>query len=187
MNTSGFRRDRRLRGVICVVAVVAALAATAACGVEREKSIDTMGTNTELGPVQLRNVYLEAPSSWKYEKGDDARIRLRLFNRADRDIELVEVDSAWAAEARLRWDRDCDGLIQPVDSLPLLANGSVPYSEAYLVELLEFERPVLAGTSIPVTFTFRDIGTVTVDAMVEARDDGSVQVPPRCDAVGPGS
>lgn len=146
-----------------------------------------MGTNKELGPILLRNVYLEAPSSWKYEEGEDARIRFRLFNQADRDIELIEVDSAWATETRIRWDRDCDGLIQPVDTLPVRGGGTVPYSDAYLIELLEFERPVLAGTSIPVTFTFQDIGTVTVDAMVEARDDGSVQVPLRCDPIGPGS
>lgn len=156
-----------------VAMLTSAVAVLVACGLPSEPTvIDTMGTNGQVGQVKLLNVYLEAPDGGIYRPGEDARLRLRIVNESVREDRLRTVRSA-AQEARIRWDRDCDGRFETVQSLPVDDEGVVPYSTAYFIELVGLERTVRAGTTIPVSFEFRHAGKGTIDAMVEARRDGS--------------
>lgn len=160
--------------------LLAAAVLLAGCGGEPAPgTIDTMGTNGQVGEILLRNVYFEAPRGGVYEPGDVATLRLRIVNDADHDDHLVGVRSA-ADEARIRWDRDCDGSFDTVASLPVEAEGQAPHSPAYYIELVGLDRIVRAGTTVPVTFEFRHSGAGTVDAMVEARRDGSRGAPLSC-------
>lgn len=145
----------------------------AACGSPPDPvAIDTMGTNGRVGGVLLRNVYLEAPEGGSYRPGENATLRLRIIGDAARGDRLVAVRSA-AREARIRWDRDCDGTFEAVDGLPVRDADAAPVSTAYYVELVGLENRVRAGTTVPVHFEFRHAGEGRVDAMVEARRDGS--------------
>jgi copper(I)-binding protein len=177
---AGLPRNARLAGLIAMrpprttaPAALAAAVVLAGCGGgPQPRTIDTMGNNGRVGEVLLRNVYLEAPRGGSYGPGDTATLRLHIISDGDRDDRLLDVRSA-AEEARIRWDRDCDGEFETVDGLPVESEGPVPYSTAYYVELAGLDRTVRAGTTLPVTFEFEHAGTGTVEAMVEARLDGS--------------
>jgi hypothetical protein len=161
---------------------VLSLLLVAACGGEpAEQSIDTMGTNGEVGQMLLRNVYLSASGELGYDAGDDGRVRLWLFNQSSTEDALIDVSSAAARSARMTWDRDCDGEFETVDELPVLADGTVPYDRPYAVELVHFTDEVLGGTTVPLTFTFRHAGEMRLDAMVEVVGDGDVGDPTSCD------
>jgi hypothetical protein len=139
-----------------------------------------MGTNGEVGPILLRNVYLSASGEGGYEPGDDGLVRLWLFNESSVADALVAVRSREAKSARISWDRDCDGTFEIVDELPIRPNGTVPYGRPYAVELVNFTGEVHGGTTVPLTFTFRHAGETRLDAMVEVVDDGDVPDPTNC-------
>lgn len=160
---------------------VTTLALAAACGADAPVGpADTMGTNGQVGPILLRNVYLVASGRNGYDSGDDGRVRLWLFNHSATEDALVAVRSPEADSARISWDRDCDGTFEVVDELPIRPNGTVPYGRPYAVELLDFTDEVLGGTTVPITFTFRRAGETRLDAMVEVVRDGDVGDPTRC-------
>ncbi|MFC4855783.1 hypothetical protein [Actinophytocola glycyrrhizae] len=168
---------RQRRRFLAVAVVVLA----AACGAQPQtRPADTMGSNGEVGPIQLRNVYLAASGEGGYDQGEDGRVRLWLFNQSSSEDALVAVRSAEAESARIRWDRDCDGTFEVVDELPILPNGTVPHDRPYAVELVNFTGEVHGGTTVPVTFTFRRAGETRLDAMVEAVRDGDVADPTQC-------
>ncbi|SFO99450.1 Copper(I)-binding protein [Amycolatopsis arida] len=142
-----------------------------------EQQLTTLGTNAELGPITLRNVYVQRPPDGEFQPGQSARLLLTLANESPEQDSLIRVTSSHA-KVKLRWDRDCDGTAEPVDGLPITANGTVPGPPGrdvtghlpYFVEVVEFTQPVLAGTSMPVTFTFERAGDITVPAKVQPRE-----------------
>jgi copper(I)-binding protein len=128
----------------------------------------------------LRNVYLVASGAGGYPQGENGRVRLWLFNRSSTADALVDVRSAAAESARISWDRDCDGVFEIVDELPIRPDGTVPYDRPYALELVNFTGRVWGGTTVPVTFTFRHAGEKQLDAMVEVVRDGDVGDPVHC-------
>jgi copper(I)-binding protein len=171
--------DVKRKGGRCLA--VATILLAVACGADSaEQPADTMGTNGEVGPILLRNVYLSASGEGGYAQGDDGQVRLWLFNQSSTADALVDVRSAAAESAWISWDRDCDGVFEIVDELPIRPDGTVPYDRPYAVELLNFTDEVLGGTTVPVTFTFRHAGETRLYAMVEVVHDGDVGDPTQC-------
>ncbi|MFI7674177.1 copper chaperone PCu(A)C [Actinophytocola sp. NPDC049390] len=161
-------------------ALVVLIGATG-CGADPDRTADTMGSNGSVGAMLLRNVYVVAPGGDGYERGDDATVRLTLVNHAPRDDAVLGVRSTHAARVAMRWDRECDGVLEEVTKIPVLMNGTVPGADAaYELELLDLTRKVRAGTTVPITFTFRNAGEVRLDAMVEATHDGDAPAAQDC-------
>lgn len=174
-----------MKGIGFVVAAV--LVAVVACGEpQRELESGTMGTNAEVGDVVLRNVFIEAPAGHAYQAGEDAVVRLAMFTRAGKPDELVSVRSAGARQVVMRADRDCDGTDEDVGSLavPVDDTGLGRGGLTYHLLLVDLTDEVLAGTTVPLDFTFRDAGGTRVSAMVEAAGDGDVPTPTGCDRAG---
>lgn len=170
------------------LSVVAFLLLVAACGYEpADGPAGTLGSNGRVGDVLLRNVYLAASGDGGYGPGDDGLVRLWLFNRSAEADALVDVRSAQAESARVGWDRDCDGTYETVPELPIRADGTVPYERPYAVELLDFTGEVRGGTTVPLTFTFKNAGETRLDVLVEAEGDGDVPDPVRCPPTSPSS
>ncbi|RZQ64560.1 copper chaperone PCu(A)C [Amycolatopsis suaedae] len=146
--------------------------------VEHGQGADTLGTNTEVGAVKLRNVYVERPPAGAYRPGEDARVAISLFATGRTDDRLTGVTSTDARAVRMRWDRACDGAAEPVLSIPL-RGGEVPSPSGtpvtghlpYYLTISDFNREVPAGTTVPLTFTFAHAGEVTLQAKVQPRDD----------------
>jgi copper(I)-binding protein len=134
-----------------------------------------MGTNAELGAILLRSVHVEAPSDPDYDPGDDPVVWFTLLNEGRAPDTLVALSSPAAANAQIRRDDDCDGnaeavpelMLPPVDPRPNSSvNGAAPF-DAYFGRLIDLNRQVYAGTTIPVTFAFKKAGSITVDAFVQ--------------------
>lgn len=155
------------------------------CGEDVDQA-STMGTNEEVGSVKLRNVFVEAPPEIKYQynPGDDAVVRFEMFSQADNPATLVSVRTDVAQRVEMLADPDCDGRREQVSSIAVPPEGAANepggLNTAYHLEIVGFDREVLAGTSVPLVFTFQDAGEVTVEAMVEATDDGDVPPPRVC-------
>lgn len=165
------------RHVPPVVIFVVAAVLLAGCMQDNPSGLHAgvMGTNATVGDIHLLSVHVEGPSDAAYESGDDARLWLTLRNDGrDTDL-LTDVRTPAAAEAEIRWDSDCDGQAKVVAALPLRPaapapagpSAGAPAFDAYHVRLVGFTREVLAGTTIPVTFTFAEAGQVTVDTIIQ--------------------
>ncbi|NUT51489.1 MAG: copper chaperone PCu(A)C [Saccharothrix sp.] len=173
----------RLLRTLAVAVVVSS--AVVSCG-EPQQVLEsgTMGTNGQVGDVVLRNVVVEAPADHAWRPGDDATVLLALFSRGDHADALLGVRTDAAERVELWTDRDCDGVGEPADRIPVPAEGAVDepgrVDSGYHLRVVDFTREVLAGTTVPLTFRFEHAGETTLNAMVEATGDGDVLRPPTC-------
>lgn len=154
------------------------VAATTGCGLQaapEEYESGAMGTNGEVGDMLLRSVHVEAPPDPNYEPGANARLWVTFVNESREQDTLTSVTTPVATRTEIRWDADCDGEMQAVPALPLRPAGpavvqspaGIPPFDAYHVRLVDLTRQVIAGTSIPVTFTFERAGQITMEAHVQ--------------------
>ncbi|WP_141997849.1 copper chaperone PCu(A)C [Amycolatopsis cihanbeyliensis] len=169
------RNVRKAR--LAAAGAVVALAATG-CGDPAPlegQQLATVGTNGSVGQVELRNVYVQRPLDGEYQTGEDARVLLTMTNGGKQPDRLTEVTSEHAKKAMMRWDQRCDGTAEQVEAIPLLAGGTVPAPDGkavtghlpYHLELIQFDRKVRAGTTVPVTFAFERAGQTTLDVTVQ--------------------
>ena len=167
--------------------ITAALVAAAlgACRVEDPNAVpgdqpepfqeSVMGANAQVGSILLRSVHVEAPANPRYEPGDDATLWFTLVNEGRQPDTLTSLTSPLTESVEIRWDDNCDGAAQTVPELPLqpvfprpnASSAGVPPFDAYSGRLVNFNREVFAGNTVPVTFTFANAGAVTVDALVQ--------------------
>ncbi|MEV1119267.1 copper chaperone PCu(A)C [Actinosynnema sp. NPDC049800] len=174
----------RLRALVLRAVVAAVAVAVVSCGEpQRQLESGTIGSNGQVGDVELRNVVVEPPPEHRWRPGDDATVWLTLLSRADHADALVAVRSGAATRVELHADRDCDGTSEPVDRIEVPAEGATAgAASAYHLRLVDFTREVLAGTTVPLTFVFERAGETTLDAMVEATGDGDLMPPPVCES-----
>lgn len=84
---------------------------------------------------------------------------------------LVSAASPAARKVELHTHLHEDGVMKmrQVDSIPVTPDAPVKLQPGGLhVMLFGLEKPLAAGTKFPLTLTFRQAGTVTVDVNVEA-------------------
>ncbi|OLZ47159.1 copper chaperone PCu(A)C [Amycolatopsis keratiniphila] len=143
-----------------------------------DKPLQTLGSNLELGPMSVLNVYVMPPPEGHYQAGQDAVVRLTLVNNSRTDDALTAVSSPLARTAAIHWDRGCDGTAEQVDRLPVTARGLVPapadaleYRHSpYHLELRDLTKDVL-GMTLPITVTFAQAGTATVQAKIRPQGE----------------
>lgn len=163
----------------------------AACGRARpepDPPNNTLGSTTRIGDISLHNVYVTGARDGRYTSGEQARVRLTLLNRGKQRDALTKVSSERASTASLHWDRGCDGKAENVDAIVVSATGKVPQDplaesavppssetkqkdrlhQPYFITLTA-DTEIRNGTTVPITFTFRDAGTVTLEAIVQSR------------------
>ncbi|PRY20204.1 hypothetical protein CLV70_12585 [Pseudosporangium ferrugineum] len=147
-----------------------------------------MGANAHIGSIELIGVHVDAPQHSRYQTGDEARVWFTLLNEGSSPDVLRDVRSPYAADAQIRWDDECDGQATTVPALtlqPLQPNirespPGVPPFDAYHGQLVNLNREILAGSTIPVTFAFDRAGTVTVDALVQPGNAARPEPSNRC-------
>lgn len=163
----------------------------AGCDAQQVLQSGTVGSNTDVGQMQIRNLHLAATED-AYPPGSTAEARLHLINAAPRQDALVGARSPRAERVELRWDRACDGRAEPVGRIPITAHGTVPLAPGqpkgaapYHLEIIGITQPTRPGTTFPVTLTFAQAGEVTVDAKVQATRDGDAPPPRPCGVPAP--
>ncbi|MDX3659696.1 copper chaperone PCu(A)C [Streptomyces sp. ID05-26A] len=164
--------------------VVALMLVLTSCGEpQRVLQSGTIGANGEVGDVLLRNIHVMPPGGDGYEQGDNALVQFAMFNRARQADALIDVRSDAAEDVVLHWDTDCDGTTEPVERLPLLADGGVARLSgsllAYHLELIGLTREVGAGTDVAVIFEFERAGSTTLDVPVEVASEAAGPRHPR--------
>ncbi|HEY6749013.1 MAG TPA: copper chaperone PCu(A)C [Mycobacteriales bacterium] len=172
---AGSEVDRRGRRAVLTAALATGL--LAGCGAPQQViQSGTGGSNGQIGHVLLRNVYIENPPVTGYPAGSDVTVRLTLLNQADRPDALTGVTSDVAADAEIQADADCDGTAETVPSLALPAqlglssppNRAGPNRAGYSVRLTDLRVGIVQGGSVPITFTFRRAGSITLPTPVDS-------------------
>lgn len=181
------RRTAPARAALLAVATLLA----AGCGDPQQViQAGTTGTNAQVGDILLRNVYIDEPADPAYESGADPRAILTLVNQGRRPDTLTRVTTPVASTVEIRWDRGCDGVAEVLPRLPLPAktdhtsppNAPGPTRSGYFLRLVDLTETVYAGSSVPLTFTFTDAGTTTIQAKVDLPGAGHAEPTPSCDA-----
>jgi periplasmic copper chaperone A len=94
--------------------------------------------------------------------------------RAQADDEIVSVTTPSAARVEMHSSTQEDGIMKmrPVTSVPLSANKSVKFEAGGLhLMLIGLHSPLVANTSVALTFNFRSASPVTTTANVVAPGD----------------
>jgi len=126
--------------------------------------------NEDLG---LHQVQLEYPLDGVYEDGEDARLFMAISNTGPEPAVLVDVEGPDFADVRVTGVDGGSGLPLAVDANDNLYIGA---EGPPIVELVDVDGPLRSSESIPVTFTFDEAGSVTVDVVVSA--EGQSPSPP---------
>ncbi|SER76265.1 Copper(I)-binding protein [Lentzea xinjiangensis] len=156
--------------------VVTLMFVLASCGEpQRVLQSGTIGANGEVGDVLLRDIHVTPAGGDGYEQGDNPIVQFAVFNRAGKADALIDVRSDAAKDIVMHWDTQCDGSTEPVERLPLLADGGVARLSgallAYHLEMIDLTREVRAGTDVAVTFEFERAGSTTLDVPVEVASE----------------
>lgn len=164
------------RGVVLALGATAVLVASVACGnPQRKLESGPIGAVASAATIDVQNVLVEPPKEGEssHPLGSSVIVRFSLYNRADVPDELRRVETATATQAELHRDMDCDGTAEPASRIPVEANGTVPEPPGsapggggYHLELIGLDEEVKEGTTVPLVFTFKEAGRVTVDALV---------------------
>ena len=150
--------------------------ALAGCGAGPRTNDDlgVLGDNGAEGRMQVLNVHLEPPADDRYVPGDDVVVRFTVVNGGDESDALTGLGVPGARDAVIHWDSACDGTAEPVTSVPVPAGTTGvdvgPADERrhqpYYAVVTGLRDLTVAGTTLPMTFTFAQAGAVEVDALV---------------------
>ncbi|MDQ0365140.1 hypothetical protein [Catenuloplanes indicus] len=154
---------------------------TAACGQPQQVlQSGAHGREAQTGDILIRGLRVQGPEGPRLESGTDAPVWLRLLSERGTDT-LLAVSSGTAARVEIRWDRACDGTAEVVEHLPLTDEGS-RFADAYHLRIVDLNRDVPVGMSIPLTFDFATAPTITMDVPVVPTTEVSVYPSVACAA-----
>ncbi|MGH3779490.1 MAG: copper chaperone PCu(A)C [Pseudonocardiaceae bacterium] len=151
-----------------IVACFAAALALAGCGAGQIAQTDSQvaavdGAFGNVGnSIALRNVLLPYPPSptGTYPAGSTVPVVLAIVNQGDQPDELVAVTSP-AGQAQVLGATQIPGGTTVIST----AGSAEPTSPLVVGELrilLSTTQPLRAGLTMPITFQFRDAGTLTL-------------------------
>jgi copper(I)-binding protein len=168
-----------VRRIVTAVVAAACLAGVAGCGAGQvaataEQRSSAPGSLGAAGSIQVRNAQITwdgpVPGDAVHAAGADAPLQVTIVNgpggtEPDR---LVAVSSPVAASARIEGDTtipDGQALVAGYD-LPV-ASITLDGAREVRIVLEDLRRPLRAGLTYPVTFTFARSGDVRLELMVE--------------------
>ena len=123
--------------------------------------------------IALREVLIPYPhnQTGSYPAGSTVPVVLTIINQANRDDELIAVSSPAASQALvLGTVRIPAGttVTSTVGALPLTGAPTSPLAGGELSVMFITTQPLYAGLNTPVTFQFRNAGTVTLSVPMAA-------------------
>jgi copper(I)-binding protein len=140
-----------------------------------EQNRDKTGNMADLGTLSLRAVELAYPTGGVYPAGSDARLLAAVASDSATEDTLVSIEGDFdsvdvvdpAATGDTATGSGSLDVTVPADGVLFLGNGTGPS-----VTLVGLANEVAVGDTVPVTFTFEQAGTVTLQVPVatSARD-----------------
>jgi copper(I)-binding protein len=120
------------------------------------------GAQTVFNGIKITNAFvLGAPAGSTLPSGSSASMFVSLYNGGDNSDTLV---SATAPGAAGNISLSSGTVALPANSAPVNLTGPEPQ-----VVLENLTKPLQSGSTVPVTFTFRHAGQVTLQVPVEAQ------------------
>ncbi|MGH3810991.1 MAG: copper chaperone PCu(A)C [Pseudonocardiaceae bacterium] len=183
------RRHSSKRRRLAVTALAAACCATAAaltgCGAGQITQTDSQvaavnGAYGDVGNIALRNVLIHYPPSpnGTYPAGSNVPVLLTIVNLGTSADELISVTSPAASQVLVLGTSTIPhgtNVTSTVGATPAGAQSPLVVGELRIV--LATTQPLRAGLNTPVTFVFRDAGTVTVPVPMAAPPSSAGEVP----------
>ena len=148
--------SRHPHRLVTALAVSAAVVSLSACGAGLDAQTyqernNAGSTDTAVGSLAVRNVFIEAPSRGDvYEEGDDATGTITVTNVSPEPDRLVEVTTDAAEEVVVL----VDGEEGEVEVPPLGSTGSL-----VTLELRGLTREIRTGEFVTMTLRFAENGT----------------------------
>lgn len=156
----------------------------AGCGAGQIAQTDTMppavnGASVKAGAISVRNAAVANNNQClqAYASGSDAPLTLTIANDGNQPDELLSVSSAGASGVTVEGDKTIAGVSrvvvgsanQPESAASASATPSAaPGGGTASIVLQGLKAPLWPGQLIPVTFTFRNAGTVKADLPIAA-------------------
>ena len=171
-----FRSTRPSRLLLPGVAAAALALSGCAAGqiaqtADQVAAID--GANADAGEIGIRNVLLAEPTETNgYAAGTDARVLLIVSNIGLNADTLTAVSSSVAESATIEGTAGGGTAEVPAQTLVDMST-----EEGAQISLDGLTRDVFFGESIPVTFTFAQAGSMTVNVPVEIPTERSTDRP----------
>lgn len=177
----------KMRRVGIGLAIIAALL-TAGCAAGQQAQTAAAkttldGTNADLGPIKLRGLVIEAPSGAEtsYAPGTAALVKLVIVNTGDLEDRLTSITSPafkdWGAYAS---PTEAGAVASAATALPTGSTSPLPTAQKSIAVapgsrvswgtpeatgallLLQATKQLHPASTVPVTFTFANAGSVTV-------------------------
>jgi copper(I)-binding protein len=178
------------RRTLTAVAAVACLSAGCGGDVRPNDDLTVLGDNARAGDIEVLNVHVEAPPDGRYSPGEDVVVRFTMVNNGDRPDELLRAEVPGSKDTTVHWDKECDGTAEAVEAIPLppgttgvdVGPPGERGHQPYHVTVTGLQDLARAGTTLPMTFTFAQAGTIGVEALVAAEKPRPVEAERACSA-----
>jgi periplasmic copper chaperone A len=166
------RQRKMMRPLPAVTARIVACCAIAlvviGCGAGQITQTDSQvaavdGAYGDVGTIALRDVLIPYPPSPEgtYPAGSSVQVLLTIVNQGDSADELTAVTSPAARQVLLLGTTTIPGRTNVVSTLAT-GQPTSPLIAGKLRIVLVTNRPLRAGLNTPVTFQFRNAGSVTL-------------------------
>ncbi|MGH3777461.1 MAG: copper chaperone PCu(A)C [Pseudonocardiaceae bacterium] len=185
------RRPSSMRRPLAVTALVAACCAAtvalAGCGAGQITQTDSQvaavpGAYGDVGNIALRNVLIHYPPSPNgiYPAGSNVPVLLTIVNLGTSADELIDVTSPAASQVLVLGTSTIPPGTNVTSTIgSTLAGAQSPLVAGELRIVLTTTQPLRAGLNTPVTFVFRNAGTVTVPVPMAAPSNSAGEIPER--------
>ncbi|WP_235916410.1 hypothetical protein [Antrihabitans cavernicola] len=176
--------DRRV--VVAVALAAGAALALAGCGAGQISQTALQvpavnGNQANVGSIALRNVHVLYPDSQEYtnKKGGKAALAFVAANNSaslpDQILKITTDNATVTITPQNRTEVPGGGVLvantnksdAPTDQLQ---SADDPEADPVLVELTDLKQDVSPGLTVPITFSFKRAGDVTVSVPVDAGD-----------------
>lgn len=163
-----------LLGCAAALALSGCAAGPAAETAQQEAAVN--GANVEVGSIVLRDVVLAYPGGkgvFGYRAGEAAPLAVTVVNESDTPDQLVSVSSPVASDVTVVGQTTIAGgdavsaIADRAVRAEQIASGQLPAGRLLIV-LTGLREPIRPGLNTPVTFRFREAGSVTVPVPIDA-------------------
>jgi copper(I)-binding protein len=162
--------NRALRAATTVVLLVSPVALSACSAGQVTQTAtqerDKTGGMAQVGALTLRQVRLFAPDEGRYERGDDAVLRLAVVNNGSEADTLVDVSGEGFGgvefdDGSRRRSSSVEGIEIPADSAVFIDGDELA------VTLTDLDKELTTGQYLEVTLVFQKSGKVTIPVTVD--------------------
>ena len=145
---------------LLVVAVLASALALSGCAsgkiAQTAQQVSAVSSgNGKIGDIDVLNVQFDTPDAASYPKGGTAPLQIWVSNDSINPDTLTSITTPVATKVEIQ------------GTATATAKSLEDFGTKYKIALTGLTAPITYGVSVPVTFTFKTAGTLTINVPVE--------------------